>query len=416
MLTFTKFRLICTGCPSGPGRGPYICEHCYYVHPDPSTDPFYQSTVKSLMYLCAAILLFVSASNLHDSLFDQSFVQSYLIGLWFSLRTHASQIWQNPQPLLHPIEIPAHTRMSLYQRRVPSNYPATTTQRPPSLHHKASVRSRSLTPHPHEVPRSNPPIVTESSSLLDPGRSASPSQPRRVSYAPGPPFYSPVLETVNRAVKDTGHIPETMTTDDFTRAVAVATVSALRHQQAHAQSAAKSRAGAIEEGAGGHDAPNWSRTTSASVLLTCTFLYALIAGMDVCIVSKLYLLSLESLEILVDVVHEMLGDFGISEKFLGVTLFALVPNTTEFMNAISFALNGNIALRQVSLLSSSSLVVDSFSAWKLDRLMRFKSVFSRYLPWWLFLHGITLLLWVKSPTLSRRDFALLHLRHRLTDT
>lgn len=35
----------------------------------------------------------------------------------------------------------------------------------------------------------------------------------------------------------------------------------------------------------------------------------------------------------------------IDEKFLGITLFALVPNTTEFMNAISFAINGNIALR-----------------------------------------------------------------------
>jgi hypothetical protein len=47
----------------------------------------------------------------------------------------------------------------------------------------------------------------------------------------------------------------------------------------------------------------------------------------------------------VDVVDVVLQDAGIDEKFLGVTLFALVPNTTEFMNAISFALNGNIALR-----------------------------------------------------------------------
>ena len=46
-----------------------------------------------------------------------------------------------------------------------------------------------------------------------------------------------------------------------------------------------------------------------------------------------------------DVVDIVLKDSGIDEKFLGVTLFALVPNTTEFMNAISFALNGNIALR-----------------------------------------------------------------------
>lgn len=45
----------------------------------------------------------------------------------------------------------------------------------------------------------------------------------------------------------------------------------------------------------------------------------------------------------------MLEGSGIDEKFLGVTLFALVPNTTEFMNAISFAMNGNIALRFVSL-------------------------------------------------------------------
>lgn len=45
---------------------------------------------------------------------------------------------------------------------------------------------------------------------------------------------------------------------------------------------------------------------------------------------------------MVDVILE---GSGIDEKFLGVTLFALVPNTTEFMNAISFAMNGNIALR-----------------------------------------------------------------------
>ena len=75
------------------------------------------------------------------------------------------------------------------------------------------------------------------------------------------------------------------------------------------------------------DAPSWSRTTSASVLLACTVFYALIA------------------ELLVDVVDVVLKGSGIDEKFLGVTLFALVPNTTEFMNAMSFALNGNIALR-----------------------------------------------------------------------
>jgi Ca2+:H+ antiporter len=77
---------------------------------------------------------------------------------------------------------------------------------------------------------------------------------------------------------------------------------------------------------GGHDAPNWSRTKSAVILLTATIAYAIIA------------------EILVSTVDSVLEGSDIDEKFLGITLFALVPNTTEFLNAISFAMNGNIAL------------------------------------------------------------------------
>jgi len=171
-------------------------------------------------------------------------------------------------------------------------------------------------------------------------------------------------------VKNTGmqrmQLPENITTDDFTRAVAVATVSALRHQQAHAHSPARLRGSGLgatdghddSSDHGGHDAPSWSRTTSASVLLACTALYAVIA------------------EILVDVVDVVLDGSGIDEKFLGVTLFALVPNTTEFMNAISFAMNGNIALSmeigsayalQVCLLQIPAMV--AFSAWYDPRRM-----------------------------------------------
>lgn len=84
--------------------------------------------------------------------------------------------------------------------------------------------------------------------------------------------------------------------------------------------------GTHEQASGGHDAPNWSRTKSAIILLTATLAYAVIA------------------EILVDTVDSVLSNVDIDEKFLGITLFALVPNTTEFLNAISFAMNGNIAL------------------------------------------------------------------------
>ncbi|KAJ9111746.1 hypothetical protein QFC19_001108 [Naganishia cerealis] len=81
-----------------------------------------------------------------------------------------------------------------------------------------------------------------------------------------------------------------------------------------------------EEEGGGHDAPNWSRNKSTVILLGATLLYAVIA------------------EILVDTVDAVLVNFSIDPKFLGLTVFALVPNTTEFLNAISFAVGGNVAL------------------------------------------------------------------------
>jgi len=101
---------------------------------------------------------------------------------------------------------------------------------------------------------------------------------------------------------------------------------------------------------GGHDAPNWGRVKSAVILLGATILYAVIA------------------EILVNTVDVVLESVDIDEKFLGITLFALVPNTTEFLNAISFAMNGNIALSmeigsayalQVFLLQIPALVLFS---------------------------------------------------------
>lgn len=107
-----------------------------------------------------------------------------------------------------------------------------------------------------------------------------------------------------------------------------------------------------DEEAAGHDSPNWSKTKSFIILFGCTILYSIIA------------------EILVDTVDEVMRDFPMDEKFLGLTLFALVPNITEFMNAISFALYGNIVLSmeigsayalQVCLLQIPAMV--AFSIW-----------------------------------------------------
>lgn len=95
-------------------------------------------------------------------------------------------------------------------------------------------------------------------------------------------------------------------------------------------------------------------------------------------------------EILVDVVDVVLEGSGIQEKFLGITLFALVPNTTEFMNAISFAINGNIALRCVACpFFPCSRAENSLIAWKLAPHTRCKFVSSRFPLWWHSRHGMT---------------------------
>jgi Ca2+:H+ antiporter len=71
-----QFQLHCEGCPDGPvgsgdsSLGPgdaWMCTQCYYEHPDPVTDPFYQDQVKTLMYCCAAILVFVSFHSMRAS-------------------------------------------------------------------------------------------------------------------------------------------------------------------------------------------------------------------------------------------------------------------------------------------------------------------------------------------------------------
>ena len=135
---------------------------------------------------------------------------------------------------------------------------------------------------------------------------------------------------------------------------------------------------AIGEGSeGGHDAPNWSRSKSTFILLFATVLYAVVA------------------EILVNCVDTVLHDFpGLNQKFLGLTIFALIPNTTEFVNAISFAIHGNVALSmeigsayalQVCLLQIPVLVVFSvLNTWGMDpsRLVIREQMLALVFPSW----------------------------------
>lgn len=65
--SYGNFQLRCKGCPE-PGGGKidpadqWKCDQCWYQHPNPISDPFYQDSVKILMYICAAILLLVRPS------------------------------------------------------------------------------------------------------------------------------------------------------------------------------------------------------------------------------------------------------------------------------------------------------------------------------------------------------------------
>lgn len=292
-------------------------------------------------------------------------VLSYGVGLWFSLRTHASQIWQNPQPVQpgHQIatnqatlqHLPPAQRASIYKRLVPA---AVMQQLLPTTQPSGTAGDR-------DRAQAHSSAVSAAGSA--PGTVKGPSGGHARRGTDGTPDGPPPM-----------HLPDHFSQEDYNRAMAL-TASAfqnvLQQQHDHATQANNladrghlrnsiNAAGNHQkhistheeaeegEGHGGHDAPSWSRATSMTVLLSCTVLYAIIA------------------EILVDVVDVVLDGSGIDEKFLGITLFALVPNTTEFMNAMSFAINGNIALSmeigsayalQVCLIQIPAMVV--FSAY-----------------------------------------------------
>jgi Ca2+:H+ antiporter len=183
--------------------------------------------------------------------------------------------------------------MSLYHKIVPPSNLVPGVSKPGSqreasaTHHRLSFTGADeISPGSANVARAP---LSDGTAPPDPSATASSSAPstahhtsdtnRPVSPATG--SLVPILESVDHALKDTGLKPAQLPPDDFTRAVAVATVSALRHQQVHARRVRNAQLGGDEEDPaehGGHDAPSWSRAVSASVLLGCTALYAVIAG------------------------------------------------------------------------------------------------------------------------------------------
>jgi Ca2+:H+ antiporter len=267
------------------------CSRCQMYQLPLERDNLYTSMIQPFSYICA-ILLFIS----------------YIIGLWFTLRTHAAMIWSTPTAselapgLINPKIEQAHHHFH--------HLPTATEQ---SQH-------RTTLPPPAVAPDQQP----AGSSTATASATQGGGNLRRHSSTKLPGHKHVSIQTSNPTT------PGTATPHNAKDATA-----AHDHHEDD-----------------GHDAPNWSRAKSTVILLGATVLYAIIA------------------EILVDTVDVVLQNFSISEKLLGITIFALVPNTTEFLNAISFAVNGNIALSmeigsayalQVCLLQTPALVL--YSIW-----------------------------------------------------
>lgn len=337
---YGSYELKCHGC-----HGNGSCHRCYFDQNTAISDPFYQQSVKPFTYICAVLLAL-----------------SYLVGLWFTLRTHAALIWSTPiheekvgPPAIHPQTSAAGQTRDLSQ----------SLELPPNPHltpKPASIRNmyvKKLMGHVAQAHAHGDNVDNHTKDLLKKIKLHHDPNTGETSIVNSEVFYAKIADVAQQATTEAlqrgevlrykrsrpSELHVTQTTNPTTPAPM--TPAKPLHSVVHAST--------DEEDLphGGHDAPNWSRLKSVVVLLAATLFYAVIA------------------EILVDTVDVVLTNIKIEEKFLGFTLFALVPNTTEFMNAISFAMNGNIELSmeigsayalQVLLLQIPALVL--FSAYK----------------------------------------------------
>ena len=323
------------------------CRRCYFSQVPAINDQFFIKAVRPYCWF-AAVLLFLS----------------YIIGLWFTLRTHAAVIWNSeidekkaqPHPSLNG-SINQHMSQSM---------------NPPATRHSGSSKG---TVGRNEIRESQLYKRILGQSLSQVGLGARDS--RQVSAAsqvpqgqsPQTPHLIPpkssdsATVTGDAASQHNIHVPGLSEEDNahLVRQVAemaatAATVAArdattaprkasqMSHTFAHAtpkhsappitvfrdhEEAALAEAAGGHAEAGGHDAPNWSRMKSAVILLGATVLYAVIA------------------EILVNTVDVVLESVDIDEKFLGITLFALVPNTTEFLVSRLFPSSRRLLTRRL---------------------------------------------------------------------
>ena len=380
---YGSHELICKTC-SDVMDEPRDCRQCYFRQVPAINDEFFVDAVRPFCWF-AAVLLF----------------SSYIIGLLFTLRTHAATIWaidvDEKKPLIPPtagvspfdtrrvsaVTVPKHVPNGSYLPR--SNVRDSQMYKrilgqaleQSGLPAQSDVRSeRSVSKPDSAVSMSGPDSSVEVADYINRGELPHLVPPKNSHggehvSSPGSIQHRHMMPGLSE--EDNDNLVRRMAEMASTAATVAArdatsnprSVSQHQATQSHskdkvAKAPTLQRVGTFDaaplqpheqqaEG-GGHDAPNWSRMKSSVILLTATVAYAIVA------------------EVLVDTVDVVLEGTDVDEKFLGITLFALVPNTTEFLNAISFAMNGNIALSmeigsayalQVCLLQIPALVLFS---------------------------------------------------------
>jgi Ca2+:H+ antiporter len=195
-----------------------VCQRCYQHQPNPADDMFFQRNVKPLMYFCCIIL-----------------PSAYLIGIWFSLRTHVKQIWHEPQ---HPSNA-ALQDSSIYRKLLPTHI----------VQQLLHYGSGAPTPAVAEASGQHGDEETGHGGYhaSAPGDGQHQGQQDRNASGAGVSGLHPVAHGLLSSLAE-GSIKNVHDEED----------------EAHA----------------GHDSPNWSKGKSATVLLGCTILYSIIAGKE----------------------------------------------------------------------------------------------------------------------------------------
>ena len=259
---------------------------------------------------------------------------SYIIGLWFTLRTHAAMIWAENEEKKTPH--PAQEGFSYEPRHL--LFPTGGTEG--STTNKDSIRESQL--YKRILGQSLRHVGLEDMHGGTSEQTANAAAEHRGIIPHLVPPRSgdddthdsrPVPKTIRGLNSEDNEQLVRRVTEVAATAAAVAARDAARNRKKQQQQSAGRQSARAEQpkppgedvddptgiaveptqASGGHDAPNWSKAKSSIILLGATVLYAIIA------------------EILVNTVDVVLESVDIDEKFLGITLFALVPNTTEFL-------------------------------------------------------------------------------------